>query len=122
MDLSQEFHPIPKVYRVKKEPRPIKQIGKKGKLNLKANLELKKTFAEIGITKCEIQLEGCWKIIMGFAHGKKRRNLTPKELKKFAIGGCNPCHDKIEYDCEKYTGITMEQFVKKTIENRKIKL
>jgi hypothetical protein len=118
IDLSQEFHPQPKVYKAKKEPKPIKQIGKKGKLNLEANKEFKKTFEEIGITECEIKLDGCWKIIMGFAHGKKRIDLTPEELKKFAIGACNPCHHKIEYECEKYTGLTMEQFVKKTIEQR----
>lgn len=122
IDLSKEFHPVPKpAPRGKKEPKPIKQIGKKGEKNLEANKELKATAIKLGITDCEIKLDGCWKIIMGWAHGKKRGDLTPAELKKFAIGACNPCHQKIEYDCEKWTGMTMEQFVKMTIKNRGVK-
>lgn len=120
MDLSKEFHPYPKPVSKKKAPKPLKQIGKKGKLNLEANLELKRYFEKHGIRACEIQLDGCWRIIMGFAHGKKRGDLTPEELKKFAIGACNPCHQKIEYECEKYTDMTMEQYVRKTIDSRNI--
>lgn len=119
-DLSKEFNPQPKVFKAKKEAKPIKQIGKKGKININATKELKDYFFKHGITTCEIQLAGCWKIIMGFAHGKKRNDLTPEELRKFAIGACNPCHQKIEYDCVKHTGLTMEQFVGKTIENRRL--
>lgn len=105
--------------KTKKPQKPIKQIGKKGKENLEATAELKRTAEELGITKCEIQLNGCWREIHGFVHGKKRRNLTKEELRKFAIGGCNPCHDKVEYDCEKWTGMTMEQFVRQVIKNRR---
>ena len=110
----------PKTFKKKKEPKGLNKIGKKGKANLEANVELKATSQKLGITTCEIKLNGCWNEIHGFAHGKKRIDLTPEELKKFAIGGCNPCHEKIEYDCEKWTGMTMEQFVRMTIENRKL--
>src|ERR1035437_4617804 len=119
-DLSQSFHPMPKVYKAKKEPAPINKIGKKGKLNLEANEQLKKDFQDMEIFNCEIKLPGCWKILMNWAHGKKRRNLTPEELKKFAIGACTPCHDKIEYDCKKWTGLTMAEFVTKVINSRKL--
>jgi hypothetical protein len=119
-DLGNSFNPVPKpLKKEKSSPKPIKKIGKKGKLNLEATAELKKTSELLGITECEIKLNGCWKVIHGFAHGKKKRKLTPEELKKFAIGACNPCHDKIEYECEKWTGMTMEQFVRKTIQERK---
>jgi hypothetical protein len=118
-DLSSSFNPVPKVFKAKKDPKPIKQIGKKGKENIEATEQLKKDFQDLGVFGCEIKLEGCWKILMGFAHGKKKRKLTPEELKKFAIGACNPCHDKIEYFCKKWTGLTMEQFVTKIINERK---
>lgn len=122
LDLSREFHPVPKpAPRLKKTPKPINKIGKKGKANLAAVKDLKATAVALGIKECEIKLNGCWKIIMGFAHGKKKINLTPEELKKFAIAACNPCHQKIEYECEKYTGMSMEQFVRQVIKDRKIK-
>lgn len=118
IDLSSEFYPIPKVFKPKKIPKGIRKIGKKSKLNLEANVILKSDFQRMGITRCEVQLNDCWGVIQGFAHGKKRRDLTLAELKKFAIGSCNACHHKIEYECEKWTGMTMEQFVRMTIKNR----
>ena len=109
IDLSGEVYPQEKTYKKKKEPKAINKIGKKGEANLEATAELKKTAVKLGIITCEIQLEGCWKTLMGFAHGKKKsKGMTPTELKKFAIGACNPCHQKIEYDCEKWTGMAME--------------
>lgn len=121
-DLSNEFYPVPKVYKERKQPKPIKKIGKKGKLNMEATKGLMQTAVKLGITTCEIQLNGCWKGIQGFAHGKKKSGgMTPLELKKLAIGACNQCHTKIEYECEKWTGMTMEQFVRMVIKNRKVK-
>lgn len=117
-DLSQEFHPFPKVYKEKKQPKRIRQIGKKGRANIEANKELKRTSYEQGKQDCEIKLPGCFKVWMGFAHGKKKRKLTPEELKRFAIRACNPCHDKIEYDCKKWTGMSMEEFVAKVLRER----
>lgn len=118
-DFNSSFNPVPKVFKEKKNPKPIKPIGKQGKLNMEATAGLMQTAVKLGLTTCEIKLDGCWKTLMGFAHGKKKRKLTPLELKKFAIGACNPCHDKIEYECEKWTGLPMEQFVRMTIKNRK---
>jgi hypothetical protein len=111
--------PQPKKYKEKKNQKPVKKIGKQTEANMEATKGLMQTAVKLGITTCEVKLDGCWKGIQGFAHGKKKRKLTPIELKKFAIGSCNPCHDKIEYDCEKWTGMTMEQFVRMTIRNRK---
>lgn len=119
IDLSKEFNPCPKTYKTKKMPKPINKIGKKGKLNLESAKELREDAIKNDRFYCEIKLSGCWKIWMGAAHGKKKRKLTLEELKKFAIGACNPCHHKIEYECEKWTGMSMEQFVRYVIKNRK---
>ena len=119
-DLSGECNPQPKQYKAKKTPKPIKKIGEKGEANLKAVVALKKEAEQLGITTCEIKLEGCWKSIMNFAHGKKKsKGMTKKELETFAIAACNPCHQKIEYECEAWTGMKMEKFVKKVIKERK---
>ena len=59
-DLSQEFNPQPKVYKLKKMSKPIKQLGKKGLASKEAVEQMKKDFAEIGITTCEAKLPGCW--------------------------------------------------------------
>lgn len=55
-------------------------------------------FAERGVTSCELRYEGCkGQVMLGFAHGRKRRHLKGDELKTLVILACNPCHDKIEY-------------------------
>lgn len=119
-NLGDSFHPQPKTFKEKKKPKGINKIGKKGEANLEATAELKAEAERLGITKCEVQLNGCWGVIHGFAHGKKKsKGMTPDELKKFAIAACNECHYKIEYNCEKWTGLSMEQFVKMVIKNRK---
>lgn len=121
-DLSKSFNPVPKPLRKVSLPKPMNKIGKKTVANMEATAELKKTAIQLGITKCEVKLNDCWKDIHGFAHGKKKRKLTADELKKFAIASCNNCHQKIEYECQKWTGMAMEQFVRQVIADRKIKL
>jgi hypothetical protein len=129
LDLSKEFHPQPKVYKSKKEPKPIAKIGKKGQESLDNVAERKKEFEAVGITTCEISAypktkwvfeNVCWhNNALSFAHGKKRKKLTKEELKKVILG-CVPCHTIIEYECEKKTGLTMEQFVDAVIAARKV--
>src|SRR5690349_2391044 len=107
LDLSKEFHPVPKPQKLEKsKPHPIGA----GKKTIQANedrAERKKDFVKMGIDYCEIKLPGCWKIIHGFAHVDKQNNMTPEEKRYAAIGACNPCHHKIEYECEKWTGLSM---------------
>lgn len=92
------------------------KTGKKTKEWNKARLELKKQFQDWGITTCEIRLEGCrnnWSL--GFAHTRKRRDVT--DLKRVVLA-CNPCHSKVEYFCNEYTGMNMEDYLESIIERR----
>lgn len=87
---------IPKTYKAKKVKKPINPVGKKTQEWETARKELKKIFEKNGTTKCELQLEGCWKKkALGFAHKDKRRNLSVDDLMDVALL-CNPCHAIIE--------------------------
>ena len=78
--------------------------------------ELKKEFAEAGITACEIGLIGCtYKWYLSFAHTVKRRYV--KDLKRVVLA-CLNCHHKVEYECEKWTGKTMEEYLEGIIASR----
>ena len=73
---------------------PLKKLGKKGNAWAKARAELKKEFMAMGVTRCELMREGCTGDYgMGFAHTRKRRNVT--DLKRVVLA-CNSCHDKVE--------------------------
>lgn len=74
---------------------------------------LKVQFQEMGITSCEIQLEGCrGNFIMSFAHRHKRAwyNTQPELLGdiKQVVLGCCYCHDRIE----KSAPLTQEVFLR----------
>jgi len=57
---------------------------------------IKPLFLAAGITRCEIRLPGCaLNNFLGFAHAKKRRNLTIPE-RDVVVLACNTCHDIIE--------------------------
>jgi hypothetical protein len=115
IDLSKEFYPVPKVFKVKKQSKPIKQIGKKGKLNLEANIQMKKDFEALGITECEVKLKGCWKNnALTFAHLDKRRYLKKEDLITGVLA-CTPCHMQIE----KYPREKMKLLLENIIKNRK---
>lgn len=61
-------------------------------------VRLKKRYAAMGITSCELRYEGCFgNEALGFAHGRKRRKLLKGELEHLCILLCNFCHDKIEF-------------------------
>lgn len=94
-DLSQEFHPVPKVYKSKKPPKPLKAGAKTNEWE-EARKELKKLFEANEVTSCELKLQGCWKKnALTFAHIDKRRNLTPNEITAVVLL-CTPCHQKVE--------------------------
>jgi hypothetical protein len=66
----------------------------------------------MGITSGEIRRGGCWNDrAVGFAHTKKRRNVTDIER---VVLACNPCHSLVE----KMTEHQMENFLEMIIENR----
>jgi len=117
IDLSKEFHPVPKPQkREKRHPKRINPIGKKGRDNLDNVAQRKIEFERVGITECEARLAPCWRNnALGFAHAKKRRKLTKEELKKVILI-CNPCHSIIEV----LPAEDMEAFVDKVIANRKV--
>ena len=81
----------------------MNNLGKQGKINVKANRELKKLYEATDIRSCEIQLEGCENTFaMSYAHRHKRRWYypTPEKLWDFkqSVLACNRCHQIIEQD------------------------
>ena len=92
----------------------MKQLGKQGKKNLKANKELKKLYQSKGIDRCEIRFEGHNWLFPAFAHRHKRDWYKVKGrehlLASFnqTVIACQYCHNKIEYDKE----LTEQVFLK----------
>ncbi len=81
----------------------MKRIGKRTKINIKANRILAEKYMELGITKCEIKLPGCMpNFALSFAHKHKRiwYYKTPELLSsmKETLLACASCHAKIEID------------------------
>lgn len=61
-----------------------------------AKNNLKQMFFDLGISSCEVQLDGCWKTNgLTYAHAQKRRYLTKDTLLDVALC-CVECHIKIE--------------------------
>lgn len=72
-------------------------VGKKTRQWITVRARLKRRFDAASITTCELGYPGCWKDeSLGFAHGRKRRQLKDNEIETLTILVCNPCHDKIE--------------------------
>lgn len=75
---------------------PLKRAGRKTKEWESIRRVLVKRFLKAGLWRCELGYVGCWQInALGFAHAKKRRNCSEKDLWT-AIICCNFCHDQIE--------------------------
>lgn len=90
--------------------------GKKVKAWERVRSQLKRRFAAAGILTCELRYAGCFfDDLLGFAHAKKRRKLTPEEL-WIVILACNHCHQQIEVLAPEI----MEQIVMATIKARKV--
>jgi len=91
----------------------IRKVGKRGKINLEANKELKKLFQQKGINRCELHFLGCWGTnALSYVHRHKRRDYYGKEklLTDFlqVLLGCVPCHQILEQDAK----LTEEVFLK----------
>jgi hypothetical protein len=79
-----------------KRGKRMNTLGKKGKAWAKVRREIKPEHERIGNVTCELRLVGCWiNNALTWAHPKKRRHTTHKEL-PVVILACAPCHDKIE--------------------------
>lgn len=113
-DLSTKVLPQPKP--TSKAKKVVKTI-KPGKKTIAWNEErsvLKDEFETLGITECEIKLEGCWKNnALGFAHLNKRRNLTIEDLGKVVLA-CGSCHNEVEL----YNRVRMEKILTEIIKKR----
>jgi hypothetical protein len=95
IDLSTEFHPQPKIYKAKKEPKPIKKVGKKGKQWVIDRATLIK----------EAVLEGRIEVIEDVVVGvcedcKKLKPLDPDHRLKRSQGGSND-KSNISWVCRK---------------------
>lgn len=77
---------------------PMKKRGKKSWAWHNTRDKLKKRFARVGITSCELRVcaECAGSEMLSFAHSMKRRFITTQqELEEVALA-CIPCHDTIE--------------------------
>jgi hypothetical protein len=61
----------------------------------KIRAKLSKQFREWGITRCELNYDGCQGVVHGFAHRYKRWACDEEEL-HIVVAACNNCHAKIE--------------------------
>lgn len=109
----------------KSYPKPTKQ-KKTSKQEVWYNVmhnEIVPQFELWGITWCELNLDGCVKTsYLGFAHTKKRRNITtPEDLRRVVLA-CQSCHHIVEYQCVAKTGKTMTEYLDEVIERRRERL
>ncbi len=103
INLSTEFHPQPKVYKAKKTPKRL-GTGKRTKAWEDGRVDIKKYFEKLGITQCEIRMEGCLKDnFLGFAHVERRVNYTEEELIKpdHVVLACRQCHYTVDNEMPK---------------------
>jgi len=100
-------------------PKPVKQV-KLSKVQIwnRIRRQLKKDFEKMGITTCELKLEGCkHDNFLGFAHTKKRREVT--DLRRVVLA-CQPCHEKVEFCCTRWTGKRIEEYLEEIISKREV--
>lgn len=82
---------------IQRTRKPLPKKGKKMKKWEKTRDSLKDAFKRAGITTCELRFRYCWvDNALGFAHSKKRRNITTNEELQEVILACNTCHNRIE--------------------------
>ena len=100
IDLSKEFHPVPKPGpRGKKPKKPLNKMGKRTSAWAEGQPKLKEIFRENAITSCEIQLEGCQKgYLLGFAHISRRKHYSAEELSDphIVVLACQHCHTIVD--------------------------
>ncbi len=87
--LRQDAHQCPS----KPRKAALPKMGRKGREWAATRARLKVRFAAAGITRCE----GCGSdFALGFAHRKKRRNITTQEELEIAALLCATDHDALE--------------------------
>ncbi len=75
----------------------IRTVGRKTNEWAVTIQRIKKRFSGLGIERCELGYEGCWRDnALSIAHGKKRRKLGGDELETLTILACIPCHQILE--------------------------
>lgn len=84
---------------------PIKKVGKYGKINIEANKKLRILYTDIGVDKCEVNLQGClYTSFLGFAHRHRRYWYKSKPHLLYALEqtvlACVLCHNKLDNDKE----------------------
>lgn len=71
----------------------ISKIGAKGKAWNNARRNIKPEFEALGITRCELNYEGCWKAeALSFAHSQRRRFITSSDSLREVVLACTFCH------------------------------
>lgn len=79
------------------KPRARLKPGRGTKAWTNTRARLKKKFAAMGISRCELNYAGCaFDNFLSFAHGKKRRHLEGDELETLVCLACVPCHAILE--------------------------
>jgi len=117
LDLSKEFHPMPKPVKKVKMPKPMKKAGKKTKEWIDVRKELVDRFAKAGIVKCEIRHDNCQRDnYLGFAHLDKRTKLTKDDLYKVVLA-CQSCHYWVEFETSR--GF-MRSYLSQIIKERRV--
>ena len=110
------FNPQPK-------PEKKKKTSKQDEWYTVMHNEIIPQFEKWGITVCELNFDGCVKnMYLGFAHTKKRRNITtPEDLRRVVLA-CQPCHHVVEYSCVQHTGKPMTPYLEEIILERELRL
>ncbi len=107
------------------QPKPVKKkkVSKQEIWSNVMHLEIIPQFERWGIYSCEIRKDGCLPTMyLGFAHTKKRREITtPEDLRRVVLA-CQPCHHIVEYKCMEVTGKTMTEYLDEIIESRELRL
>jgi hypothetical protein len=118
-DLTNEFWPVPKTYKVKKPVKSMNKIGKRTEAWLGGHPALKETFKDHGVVSCEIfpyvmqyhrkllakyafgKCKGAYH--WGFAHKVRRGRLDVTELvdPHFVVLADNICHDIVDQQMPK---------------------
>jgi hypothetical protein len=105
---------------MKRRSTPLNRVGKKGRANAKANRERRPKFEAMGVTRCEVNFEGCTGgYDVTWAHGRKRRKLLPGELEDFVCVACTRCHRRLD---EEMTHEEMADKVREIVNNRETRL
>ncbi len=91
--------------------RRMNQKGRKTNEWDNARAWLKIQFNRVGIRTCELRYAGCaFDNYLGFAHSKKRRNITGDEMYEVALL-CNFCHEVAERLPEAEMTILIKQII-----------